>query len=104
MFSTTYGSGDGSTTFNIPDLRERFTAGADGMGGPLAGRLNATGGMNGVGVGAVGGAQTHTLTLGELPTGITSSNPSQAITVYSGGDPTNFVPNNKTGWANSGYQ
>lgn len=27
-FSTTYGSGDGSTTFNLPDLRDRFPVGA----------------------------------------------------------------------------
>jgi microcystin-dependent protein len=67
IISTSYGSGDGSTTFNLPDVRGRVVAGADGMGGSLAGRLNATGGMNGVGIGAIGGTQTHTLTSSEMP-------------------------------------
>jgi microcystin-dependent protein len=35
---TAYGAGDGSTTFNVPDLRGRFPAGVDGA----AGRLTAS--------------------------------------------------------------
>lgn len=35
-----YGIGDGSTTFNLPDLRGRVTAGKDDMGGSAAGRLS----------------------------------------------------------------
>lgn len=31
--STTYGSGDGSTTFNVPDLREMYILGKANMGG-----------------------------------------------------------------------
>ncbi len=42
---TTYGAGDGSTTFNVPDLRGRVPAGKDNMGGTAGNRLNAT--MNG---------------------------------------------------------
>jgi microcystin-dependent protein len=34
--STTYGVGDGSTTFNIPDLRGRIPVGVDGAAGRLA--------------------------------------------------------------------
>jgi microcystin-dependent protein len=36
---TTYGTGDGSTTFNVPDLRQRFALGkaASGTGGTLGG-------------------------------------------------------------------
>jgi microcystin-dependent protein len=41
LFSTTYGTGDGSTTFNIPDLRGRVVAGKDDMGGSAASRLTA---------------------------------------------------------------
>lgn len=43
VISTTYGSGDGSTTFNVPDLRQRFPLGkaVSGTGSTLA----ATGGM-----------------------------------------------------------
>lgn len=36
---TTWGSGDGSTTFNLPDFRGRSTFGADAMGGTAANRL-----------------------------------------------------------------
>lgn len=69
LVGTTYGAGDGTTTFNVPDLRGRVVAGADGMGGSLAGRLNAagiTGAMSGAGLGAVGGEQAHALTTPEL--------------------------------------
>lgn len=36
---TTYGAGDGSTTFNVPDLRGRALVGLDNMGGSDAGRI-----------------------------------------------------------------
>lgn len=56
--STTYGSGDGSTTFNIPDMRGRVVAGEDDMGGTAANRLtNAVSGVAGATLGAVGGNQ-----------------------------------------------
>jgi microcystin-dependent protein len=65
---TTYGSGDGSTTFNVPDLRGRVSAGKDDMGGTAASRLTAAGsGITGTTLGATGGAQTHTLTSAEMP-------------------------------------
>ena len=61
--STTYGSGDGSTTFNIPDMRGRVVAGEDDMGGTAASRLtNAGSGITGTTLGATGGAETVTLT------------------------------------------
>jgi len=64
---TTYGSGDGSTTFNLPDLRGRVIAGQDDMGGSSANRLtNQSGGLNGDTLGATGGSETHTLTEAEL--------------------------------------
>lgn len=63
---TAYGPGDGSTTFNVPDLRGRVAAGRDDMGGTDAGRL--TGGVaNRTVLGGAGGAATHTLTTGEMP-------------------------------------
>jgi microcystin-dependent protein len=66
--STTYGSGDGSTTFNLPDCRGRVIAGDDDMGGSSANRLtNQSGGLNGDTLGATGGAETHTLTAAEMP-------------------------------------
>ena len=64
---TTYGSGDGSTTFNLPDLRGRTIAGQDDMGGTSANRLtNQSGGLNGDTLGASGGSETHTLTDDEI--------------------------------------
>ena len=66
--STTYGTGDGSTTFNLPDLRGRVVAGQDDMGGSSANRLtDQTGGLNGDTLGATGGAETHTLTTDQIP-------------------------------------
>ena len=64
---TTYGVGDGSSTFNIPDLRGRAVAGQDDMGGSSANRLTGqTGGVNGDTLGGTGGAETHTLSAAEL--------------------------------------
>jgi microcystin-dependent protein len=65
---TTYGAGDGSTTFALPDLRGRVVAGVDNMGGSAASRLTSTtitGGADAVG--EVGGGQTHTLVSNEMP-------------------------------------
>jgi microcystin-dependent protein len=65
---TVYGAGDGSTTFNLPDLRGRVVAGEDDMGGTSANRLTAqSGGLNGDTLGATGGAETHTLITAEIP-------------------------------------
>lgn len=66
---TTYGAGDGSTTFALPDLRGRIPGGKDNMGGSAASRLTTGGsGVNGSTLGAVGGAEIHTLTNAQLPT------------------------------------
>lgn len=68
MFSTTYGSGDGSTTFNVPDVRGRVVAGKDDMGGSSANRLtNADNGVDGDTLGATGGIETKTLATANLP-------------------------------------
>lgn len=58
---TSYGSGDGSTTFNIPDCRGRAWVGVDNMGGTPANR------MPGWAAGTAGGEYTHTLVTGEMP-------------------------------------
>lgn len=64
---TTFGTGDGSTTFNIPDARGRVLAGKDNMGGTAANRLTSGGsGITGTTLGATGGAETHTLTTAQL--------------------------------------
>jgi microcystin-dependent protein len=66
---STYGSGNGSTTFNLPDLRGRTIFGVDNMGGTSANRLTTTGGVSANNtLGATCGAQSITLTTPNLPT------------------------------------
>jgi len=56
--STAYGTGDGSTTFNVPDLRGRSPFGKDNMGGTAASRLTSgVSGVDGATLGASGGDQ-----------------------------------------------
>lgn len=70
VIGTTWGAGDGTTTFNVPDLRGRVTAGKDDMGGSAAGRLTNSGtgnpGINGAALGAAGGVDRVTLTQAQL--------------------------------------
>lgn len=65
---TTHGSGDGSTTFNLPDKRGRVSAGKDDMNGTNASRLpnSVTGSVSGTTLGGTGGLETHTLTTAQL--------------------------------------
>jgi microcystin-dependent protein len=66
VLGTTFGSGDGSTTFNVPDINGRVVAGADGMGGSSAGRLtDAVSGIDALG--DAGGSQSRTLVTANLP-------------------------------------
>jgi len=64
VISTTFGTGDGSTTFNLPDLRGRFPLGQDDMGGSSANRVTASQADS---LGGASGAETHTLTIAEMP-------------------------------------
>lgn len=77
---TTYGTGDGSTTFNLPDLRGRTPFGIDNMNGTAANRVTSVGsGVSGTTRGAAGGAETVTLTAAQMP----SHNHSDNETGYS---------------------
>lgn len=67
LVSTTYGTGDGSTTFNLPDLRGRVVAGVDNMGGSAASRLTSASGFGAGSLSSVGGAETVTLITANLP-------------------------------------
>jgi microcystin-dependent protein len=68
MVGTTYGAGDGSTTFNVIDKRGRVSAGKDDMGGAAASRItNAGSGITGTTLGAGGGAESVTLAQANLP-------------------------------------
>lgn len=68
VIATTYGTGDGSTTFNLPDMRGRVAAGVDNMGGTAASRITSgNSGIAGTTLGAAGGdermmAHTHGVT------------------------------------------
>ncbi|MGY4413215.1 microcystin-dependent protein [Bradyrhizobium sp. LB7.1] len=68
LFGTTYGAGDGTTTFNVPDCRGRVIAGKDDMGGSAASRLTSSYfGGTATSLGATGGAENLTLTAAQLP-------------------------------------
>lgn len=67
MFSTTYGSGDGLTTFNVPDLRGRVVAGKDDMGGSAANRLTTSHFTSPTTLGGTGGVDSRTLVTANLP-------------------------------------
>ncbi|RTE91914.1 tail fiber protein [Bradyrhizobium sp. LVM 105] len=91
MFSTTYGAGDGSTTFNVPDLRGRVVAGSDSMGGVAAGRLtDAVAGIDTLG--DAGGAQSRTLVTANLP----AYTPSGSISGTGLSSDSNFQKNTST--------
>ncbi len=99
--STTYGVGDGSTTFNLPDLRGRVVAGQDDMGGSSANRLTGlSGGVDGDVLGGTGGLETHTLTTAELA----SHTHEQRGGTATGGGMRYETTNSSTGITNSGIQ
>jgi microcystin-dependent protein len=84
---TTYGTGNGSTTFNLPDLRGRVVAGLDDMGGSSANRLTGQqGGVNGDILGRTGGNEQHQLTEAELATH------THGAGSYQGSVPTSGIP------------
>lgn len=56
LVGTTFGAGNGSTTFNLPDLRGRSIIGV-GTGAGLTARTR----------GQTGGAETHTMSEAEMP-------------------------------------
>lgn len=68
IVGTTFGTGDGSTTFNLPDKRGRISVALDTMGGTASGRItSASGGIDGTTIGAAGGGQTYTMQRSDLP-------------------------------------
>lgn len=63
VIGTNYGPGDGTTTFNVPDLRGRTVYGPDAG----ANRITSAGGNFNAVLGASGGQQNQTLTQAQLP-------------------------------------
>ena len=67
-WSTQYGVGDGSSTFNVINLAGYVPAFKDDMSGSAAGRITTAGsGIDGTTLGASGGAQTVTVAQANLP-------------------------------------
>ncbi len=97
---TTYGTGDGSTTFGLPDLRGRVSAGKDDMGGTSANRLTGlTGGVDGDVLGATGGAESHALTTAQLASHTHTMFANQYTTGASG-----FAPTTDAQYTNIGHE
>jgi microcystin-dependent protein len=63
VLGTTYGAGDGSTTFNLPNMKGRVVVGLD----PAQTEFDT--------MGETGGAKTHTLTEAEMPSHTHVQNP-----------------------------
>jgi len=63
-----FGNGDGVTTFTLPDMRGVYLAGRNNMGGSAGTKLSTTffSSANPNALGAIGGAQSHTMTVAEL--------------------------------------
>jgi microcystin-dependent protein len=78
VIRTTYGTGDGTTTFNLPDLRGRVVAGKDNMGGSAASRLTTD--VAGSTLGATGGFQLQN-TGANVPGGTPATNTGANIQV-----------------------
>jgi len=102
VIGTTYGAGDGSTTFALPDLRGRSVAGVDDMGGTAANRItNAVSGIVGTTLGAVGGNQimplhSHANTATFTGTAGNTGNQSQDHT-HGTGNANSWLLSNRTG-------
>ena len=69
VIGTNFGVGDGSTTFNVPDLRGRFIAGWNAGTTIASGALTSVtvGMIQADSVGAIGGTQAVTLATAQLP-------------------------------------
>lgn len=81
-----WGRGNGTTTFNLPDYRGYALVGNNIMGGIASSNLTTAffGAAGPDATGAAGGNQSATLTLGQLPTGITSSGTASGIGIVGG--------------------
>lgn len=85
VFLTGYGTGGSSSTVGVQDCRGRAIAGRDhNAPGSYAATLSTTyAGTNARAFNTAFGSESQTLTLAQLPTGITAANAAQAINVSS---------------------
>ena len=85
VIGTTYGSGDGSTTFNLPDLRGRVAVGYKSTDTSFDT------------LGETGGEKTHTLSINEMPSHIHDG-------LYWASSPTTYPVSLNSGSASAGYK
>jgi len=84
ILGTTYGTGDGSTTFNLPDKRGRVSACPDNMFAGDAGRLSGDSSISRTTLGSAGGASSKSIAQTNLPAvAPTFTGSSSSVTVTS---------------------
>lgn len=89
---TTYGTGDGATTFNLPDLRGKVPVGKDSTQAEFDV------------LGETGGAKTHTLSIAEMPShSHTQNSHTHTGTTSTNGDHTHQIHEEYGATGNSGY-
>ncbi|MDR7032440.1 tail fiber protein [Mesorhizobium sp. BE184] len=90
VIGTTYGAGDGTTTFNIPKCNGRTRVGKDNMGGTDAGVLSTFYGSVARTLGGILGTASHVLLTGQLPK---HKHEAGTLSAASAGAHTHTVPN-----------
>ena len=99
IISTTYGAGDGASTFNLPDMQDNVAMGKSGTKA-----LASTGGANTVAAsGTVGGTTAnHTLTVAELASHRHTGGAAINSASFTGNNNSTGATNTNTGSAGSG--
>ena len=87
IIGTTYGSGDGINTFNLPNLKGKVVVGLDGSDNDFKD------------LGKTGGEKTHTLIVGEMPS---HSHSMASFNQYNDGTGGSFAASEKVGRTTSG--
>jgi microcystin-dependent protein len=85
VIGVTYGAGDGSTTFNLPNLKGKVPVGLDS---------NDTDFDN---LGETGGEKTHTLTVNEMPAHTNNNSPTARSSSINTGSVSSVSVNDSTG-------
>ena len=97
-----WGVGDGATTFNLPDARDRASIGRGNMGGAAAGRVSGVGlgnpQVDTTRLGFAGGVDRHAITVGQLG----SHSHVAATTITGVGDHTHAVALSQAGYGTPG--